>query len=84
MTAVLISSKYEDVEPIRMQSLIEKAGHNRFKKEQILTLERDILQVIGFRVHEITNVYNDASILLNSLLINGLSSSDEKMKDIVN
>jgi hypothetical protein len=30
MTSVLISSKLEDVEAIRMRTLIEKAGHNKF------------------------------------------------------
>jgi hypothetical protein len=30
MTSVLISSKLEDVEAIRMRTLLEKAGHNKF------------------------------------------------------
>ena len=30
MTSVLLSSKFEDVDPIRMKTLLEKAGHNRF------------------------------------------------------
>lgn len=30
MTSVLISSKFEDVTPIRLKTLVEKAGHNRF------------------------------------------------------
>ncbi len=30
MTSVLISSKLEDIEAIRMKTLLEKAGHNRF------------------------------------------------------
>ena len=43
MTVVLMSSKFEDVEPVLMKTLIEKAGYNRFKREQVLDLERDIL-----------------------------------------
>ena len=30
MTSVLISSKLEDVEAIRMRTLLEKAGHGKF------------------------------------------------------
>jgi Cyclin, N-terminal domain len=50
LTAALISSKFEDVEPIRMHVLLEKAGHNRFSKEQILAMERDVLQTLKFKV----------------------------------
>jgi hypothetical protein len=32
MAAVLLSSKFEDVEAIRMKTLLEKAGHNRFSQ----------------------------------------------------
>jgi hypothetical protein len=43
MVLVLISSKFEDVEPIQMQTLIEKAGFFKFKTEEILKFEKDLL-----------------------------------------
>lgn len=33
ITAVLISSKFEDVFPIRLQTLVEKAGHGKFTSD---------------------------------------------------
>ena len=42
MTSVLISSKLEDVEAIRMRTLLEKAGHNKFTQQQLLDTERDM------------------------------------------
>ena len=41
--AVLISSKFEDVQAIRAHSLVKKAGHNRYSLEKILATELEIL-----------------------------------------
>ena len=43
MTSVLLSSKAEDVDAIRLKTLVEKAGHNRFTGEQIIAAELGIL-----------------------------------------
>jgi hypothetical protein len=36
MTIVLTSSKFEDVQPILMKTLTEKAGLNRFSVQQVV------------------------------------------------
>lgn len=43
IVAVLISSKFEDVQAIRAHSLVKKAGHNRYSLEKILATELEIL-----------------------------------------
>lgn len=50
MTATLISSKMEDLVPIPMPLLLREAGHDKFTKEQITLMERDILQTLSFRL----------------------------------
>lgn len=39
LTAILISSKFEDVETIRIKTLAERAGHGRFKIGDIVARE---------------------------------------------
>lgn len=63
LTSVLLSSKYEDVKPIRMKILLDKAGHNKFSRDYILDLERDILQTISFRVQGPPTVYHQANLI---------------------
>jgi len=51
MGAVLLTSKFEEIKPIRSQILLEKAGHNKFKHEELIKMECDMLQAVGFRIH---------------------------------
>ncbi|TNV84235.1 hypothetical protein FGO68_gene4580 [Halteria grandinella] len=66
MTSVLISSKFEDVTPIRLKTLVEKAGHNRFSPQSIILTEQDILHQIGFRIHGEDTIYARASLLFKN------------------
>jgi cyclin B/cyclin A len=43
IASVLLTSKFEEIKPIRTQILLEKAGHGKFTHSQILEMERDIL-----------------------------------------
>ena len=51
MSSILITSKFEDICPIKTKILLEKAGHGQFNHEQMLEMECDILQAVGFRIH---------------------------------
>ena len=51
MGSVLLTSKFEEIKPIRTQILLEKAGHNKFTHEQLIEMEQDMLKAVGFRVH---------------------------------
>lgn len=66
MTSVLLASKFEDVDAIRLKTLVEKAGHNRFTAQQIVEIEFDMLQAIGFRIHTVNTVYNRAEMMFKS------------------
>lgn len=66
LASVLISSKFEDVNPIRLKVLVEKAGHSRFSAKSIVLAEQDILHSIGFRVHSEDTIYLRASLMYKS------------------
>jgi hypothetical protein len=70
MTSVLISSKLEDIEAIRMRTLLEKAGHGKFTQNQILETELDIYQSLSFKVLNAVNVINEATIIFAHVVQN--------------
>jgi len=47
---MFIASKYEDVIPILMRTVINKIGHNKFEIHQIEDKELEIMKTIGFKM----------------------------------
>ncbi len=68
MTAILLASKYEDIIPIPADSLIKKAGHNKFTLVELVQLEREVLQALQFNIHLQVDVYNESSLLFSSIV----------------
>jgi len=86
MTSVLISSKLEDVEAIRMRTLLEKAGHGKFTQNKILETELDIYQSLSFKVLNAVNVINEATIIFAHVIQNSGTenlSTDLSTKEII-
>lgn len=84
MTCVLISSKLEDIEAIRMRTLLEKAGHGKFSQNLILDTERDIYQSLSFKLLGAVNVINEATIIYANVITNSGSeplAREEATKD---
>lgn len=50
MTAMLLASKYEDIQPLLMRTIINKIGHGKFTQKEVLVRELEILRVLQFRV----------------------------------
>ena len=50
MTAMFLASKYEDITPLMMRTIINKIGHGKFCVSQVTTRELDILRTLNFRV----------------------------------
>jgi hypothetical protein len=46
LVSVLISSKFEDVKPIRMNQILRDAGHSKFKLDEILEWEKRVLYTL--------------------------------------
>ena len=47
VTALLISTKYEEIYPPRLKELIQ-VSENKFSKDEILKLEQKVLQILQF------------------------------------
>ena len=50
VTCMFIASKYEDVYPLHLETVVKKVAHSKLTKEAILAKEQDILQSLGFKI----------------------------------
>ena len=48
LTCIYISSKVEDIVPLRMSHIAKSIGHGTFNEKQIIKKEREIIQTIDF------------------------------------
>lgn len=46
IVSMFISSKYEDIIPLLMKTVVNKIGHNKFEQSQIELKELEILKVL--------------------------------------
>jgi hypothetical protein len=50
IVSMFIASKYEDVIPLLMKTILNKIGHNKFTQKQIEEKEIEILKSISFKI----------------------------------
>ena len=50
IVSMFIASKYEDVVPLLMKTILNKIGHNKFPLEVIQNKELDILKALSFKI----------------------------------
>ncbi len=50
VVSMFIASKYEDVIPLLMKTVVNKIGHGKFPIELIQSKELEILKVLGYRI----------------------------------
>jgi len=49
VASLLISTKYEEIYPPDLRDLLA-VSENKFQREQVLVMERDILQTLNFKL----------------------------------
>ena len=69
IVCIYISSKMEDIFPIKMCHIIKNIGHNKFTKKQIIKSELQILKDINYNIINIST-YDFLEIMLNDLKTN--------------
>ena len=47
---MFVASKYEDIVPLMMKTVVNKIGHNKFELRQIEEKELDLLRVNDYKV----------------------------------
>ena len=56
ITSMFIASKYEDITPLFMPTIVTRIGHERFPKESILRQEKEILGTLCFKLASVPTV----------------------------
>ena len=69
IVCIYISSKMEDIFPIKMRHIIKNIGHNKFTRKQIMKNELLILRDINYNIINIST-YDFLEIMINDLKIN--------------
>ena len=69
LVSMYLSSKMEDIIPLRMIHIKKKIGHEKFTEEQILMMERDILSLFDWDIVFITT-YDAVKIFLSDFYVN--------------
>lgn len=75
-TCLFIAAKYDEVESIGIEMLIRELGHDQFTQDEVLQMEKKILENVNYRI-PINSVYEETNILLASLI----SESPEKIEE---
>ena len=75
ITSIFIASKYEEVQCIPLDIIVDELGHKRHKADEVLMMELRILQVINFRIPQ-NCVYEDAL----TTLVQMQAPHDEKLE----
>ena len=60
--SIFLAFKYSESNPIKIDFLVEKIAHNKFNKNEIIKMEKEILQVLNFNLikptlYEFTMLY---------------------------
>lgn len=74
MTSMFIASKFEDVIPLRMDSLVVKVGHEAFNDCQIKEKEKEVLDAIEFGSLITTSSYEFIKTFFYDFTFNNKSS----------
>jgi len=57
ITCMLVASKYEEVEPFRVKTMVEIVAKHKFSALDILAMELVVLDAISFEVHLLTPIH---------------------------
>lgn len=81
VTCMFISSKYEDIYPLKMKMVFEKIAHKKLPIEKIKGLEMEILKVINYRIPAPTS-YDFLKVYLKEVM--GIGSIGKSKTDSKN
>ena len=82
IVSMYMSSKMEDIIPLHMVHIKQKIGHDKFSQSQILSMEREILNILDWDIVFITT-YDVVKIFLSDFYVNNRDMINNlKMRNI--
>jgi hypothetical protein len=59
MTSIFIAAKMHEEYMLGIETLLQELGHGKFKKSEVLIMERKILQALNFHIPS-KNIYEES------------------------
>ena len=56
ITCMFIASKYEDITPLYLKTMVKKVSHGKIKGKEILDLEKEIVNTLKWRFSSVPTV----------------------------
>ena len=56
ITCMFVASKYEDITPLYLKTMVKKVGHNKIQGKEILDLEKEICTTLKWRFSSVPTV----------------------------
>ena len=81
--SIFIASKFCDINPIRLKFLIEKIGHGKFNKEEIIKKEEEILNTLQYDILKPT-IYEFTTFFYEDIFFTYENNFNIKNKTIQN
>ena len=82
MVCIYMASKMEDIIPLHMIHIKTKIGHDKFSKEEIIKMEREILKILDWDILLITN-YDTVKTFLSDFYVNNREMINNLKMDII-
>ena len=78
MACIYLASKMEDIIPLHMVHIKTKIGHDKFSQQEIIEMEKDILQVLDWDIllittYDVIKTYLSDFYVNNRVMINNLN-----------
>ena len=84
VTSIFLGCKYEEIYPMRLQTLQEKVAHKTFSIKQIKAMEVEIMKTLNYNL-TIPNCFDLAQISFNQIGLNNYLIEDfaKSLEDVV-
>ena len=82
MVSIYMASKMEDIIPLHMVHIKTKIGHDKFTQEEIIMMERDILNILDWDILLITT-YDSIKTFLSDFYVNNRNMINNLKMDII-
>ena len=82
MVSIYMASKMEDIIPLHMIHIKTKIGHDKFSQEEIIMMERDILNILDWDILLITT-YDAIKTFLSDFYVNNRNMINNLKMEII-
>lgn len=67
VTSMLLASKMEEIIPFKVSTVVDKMTHGKMQKREIVNMEAEMLNTLGFRILDSPSLYVFVEFLLVKL-----------------